>query len=114
MYFSFNAFSQFKFCIALAYHIIPKNNIYYFFSEPNLINLNKELFLNCKNLKEIIIPDGIRIIEARVFANCSNLEKIVFPANLAKIEEGAFAGCEMLKPIVIPNDVLIEPNVCDS
>ena len=65
-------------------------------------------------MKEIIIPDGIRIIEARVFANCSNLEKIVFPANLAKIEEGAFAGCEMLKPIVIPNDVLIEPNVCDS
>ena len=38
----------------------------------NFIDFGEEIFLNCKAMKEIVIPRTIKIMRANVFAGCSN------------------------------------------
>ncbi|MCI8309208.1 MAG: leucine-rich repeat domain-containing protein [Clostridia bacterium] len=49
------------------------------------------VFIKCSNLKEIIIPEGIKEIGDNVFQNCVNLKKITFPKSLEKIGKSSFS-----------------------
>lgn len=83
---------------------------------PNCINGKKvvgigpDAFRGCKNIKTLLIPDGIRFIEGGAFAECSNLRKVVFPATLKRIgsdyfsgssASGAFEGC-LIESMILP------------
>ena len=56
---------------------------------------------NNKVVKEIIIPDSIKIIKQNTFKNCSGLKKINIPDSVEKIEAKVFEGCSNLKEITI-------------
>lgn len=56
-------------------------------------------------IKKVIMPQGVKTIEARVFTNCIALEEVVLSDGLEKIEAYAFEGCSSLKSIVIPDTV---------
>lgn len=43
-------------------------------------------------LVSVIIPDGIKKIEANAFACCSRVEQLIIPASIECIEENAFIG----------------------
>ena len=62
-------------------------------------------FAGCKSLKEITIPDSVRVIGGGAFNGCTNLEKITIPNSVEKIGGGAFLDCESLKEITIPDSV---------
>ena len=62
-------------------------------------------FYNCKNLKEVIVEQGIKTIPSNLFAKCYGLEKIEIPNSVIKIEESAFREATSLKAIVIPDSV---------
>ena len=62
-------------------------------------------FYNCKNLKEVIVEQGIKTISSNLFAKCYGLEKIEIPNSVTKIEESAFREATSLKAIVIPDSV---------
>ena len=60
---------------------------------------------DCENLSGIILPEGIRNIEASAFFQCGNLVDVVLPKTLDFIGSYAFNACNSLTEIVIPEGV---------
>ena len=58
-----------------------------------------------KNLKAVIIPDGVSFIGNSIFANCSSLSEIRLPSDLTKIPDETFSGCIGLSQIDLPANV---------
>lgn len=54
------------------------------------------------NIEEIILPEGIEVIDAEAFAYCKKLRKINFPETLKVIGHGAFKGCFFLETVILP------------
>ena len=73
----------------------------------------KELGVGCfgPNLKEIILPEGLEIIDDYAFA-ATKLKEITFPSTVHTIGYMAFDNCEMLEKIVFLPGALqkIEPH----
>ncbi len=59
-------------------------------------------FINCANLKQVILPEEIYNINHHSFAMCTNLESINLPKGLKYIQEGAFSQCIKLQNITLP------------
>lgn len=56
-----------------------------------------------KEMTELIIPDGTKVIPKEVYKDCTKLKSVVIPEGVVKIEEGAFSGCESLVDITFPS-----------
>jgi len=70
-----------------------------------LINkVKKSVVLSEINVKDVVIPDGIREIEAWAFYY-RNLKSIVFPNSLKMIGAAAFANCNNLTEVELPNSL---------
>lgn len=65
------------------------------------------LFDKCKQIREIVIPEGVTEIEDDVFTNCKKLRKIVLPQTLEKIG-GSIEDCPALQEIVFPKNCRLE------
>ena len=59
-------------------------------------------FAGCRNLREVLLPEGLETIAERGFENCSSLEVVSLPGNLREIGESAFEKCESLEEITLP------------
>ena len=85
-----------------AYYIVPaftalllKNNI-------NPLKYMDEVpacFAYELNIKEFIIPDGIKFIGDNAFAKCDILTSITIPKSIIHIDDAVFWGCYNLKDI---------------
>lgn len=62
-------------------------------------------FEECFNLKEMPIPDSVKVIGAKAFKCCINLEKVHVPNGVIEIDRSAFEGCSGLQEINIPYSV---------
>lgn len=62
-------------------------------------------FANCTNVKKIILPDSLVVIENRAFWRCTGLTDIEIPDSVTKIGQIAFYGCTGLTEISIPKGV---------
>jgi len=58
-------------------------------------------FNECKNLTNIIFPEGLKNIEAGAFNDCEGLTAITLPMRLLYIGKKAFNGCSNLKTITL-------------
>lgn len=56
-------------------------------------------FANCKNLKNIKIPEGIKSIESYAFEDCTSLNNVVLPNSITSLGSYAFKGCTSLEKI---------------
>ena len=65
---------------------------------PKLKRIPSSTFLDCRELKEIAIPDGTEQIKYCAFKR-SGLQSISIPDSLKDIEENAFAGCSALTEV---------------
>lgn len=65
-----------------------------------LVYLGVYSFRGCTALKDVKLPEGIRIICAKAFHNCTALEKIELPASLRNIDMRAFAKDEALHTVI--------------
>ena len=65
------------------------------------------VFTQCRKLKKVILNEGLLLIEREAFMNCISLEEIIIPPNATSIGESAwcFAGCSSLEHITIPSTV---------
>lgn len=54
------------------------------------------------DVEEIVLPEGIEVIDTDAFAFCKKLKKINFPETLKVIGHGAFRGCFSLKTVILP------------
>lgn len=76
---------------------------------PNEVNcIQAKAFQNCKNLREISMPDNVINIgfatsqDGYSFDGCGKLEKIQLPENLTVIVAHSFNKCNALKELTIP------------
>jgi len=49
--------------------------------------------------KDIVIPDGTKVLATYLFANCEQIETVTVPESLEEVGEEAFSGCTMLREI---------------
>ena len=63
-------------------------------------------FVECQEVKELILPNTIRIIGQGAFSMCKNLEKINFPNSLKEIHLRAFEGCKSLNNVSLPSSII--------
>lgn len=58
-----------------------------------------------ENIRHLVIPEGVREIEAFAFEKCGNLETVSLPGTLRTISYGAFREYGKLREIIIPEGV---------
>lgn len=68
--------------------------------------IDYDAFLGCKNLKSVILPNSISLINARAFKGCTGLAYVYIPPK-AKIGEDAFNECPNLHFYQHPNEAKV-------
>ena len=63
------------------------------------------LFLDDKEIKDLVLPNGLTSIAQGVFYGCSEITSITIPNSVTSIGEGAFSCCSGLTSVTIPNSV---------
>ena len=62
-------------------------------------------FMYRADIKNIVIPSNISIVENCAFVNCKNLKTVMFEEGCEMIKEHAFSNCNDLRTIVLPKSV---------
>ena len=57
------------------------------------ISSNTKVFLNEEEIKDLVIPDGVTIIEPNTFNGFKSIETVTIPADVDSIGNDAFLGC---------------------
>ena len=64
-----------------------------------------DAFDSCRKLESVNFPKGLEVIETGAFAHCRSLKEIQLPEGLKKIEDDVFFGCELITEVVVPSTV---------
>ena len=75
-------------------------------SVSNPLYYAHHLYLNGKEIKDLVIPNGVTDIRKVAFFNCTNLTSITIPNSVTSIGDWAFQNCRGLTSITIPNSVV--------
>ena len=63
------------------------------------------LYLNGKEIKELVIPNSVTSIRGYAFRGCSGLTSVTIHNSVTSIGDYAFSGCSGLTSVTIPNSV---------
>lgn len=74
-------------------------------SGVNLMELPRMAFMGAKNVKNLILPGNLTVINEQDFRLNSTLESVTIPAGVTMIKENAFEGCSSLVRVEIPANV---------
>ncbi|WP_414429583.1 leucine-rich repeat domain-containing protein [Bullifex sp.] len=72
--------------------------------------IGDRVFVNCKSLESIVIPEGVKSIGEECFFDCGNLKSVVIPSSVKSIGEYSFDRCNKLTDIYVDqekNDLLL-------
>lgn len=72
-------------------------------SNPANDNVNKNDALY--NLKKVVVPPSVEVINAHAFIHCTSLETVILPEGLKQIYDMAFAFCSSLETIEFPESL---------
>lgn len=64
-----------------------------------LHNQDAALYLNDKEVLELVIPEGVAVINSFAFTDCYNLTSLTLPKSLTNIQEWAFDACDGITDI---------------
>ncbi len=67
--------------------------------DPDDPSTSKLWYIGDNTITKVIIPEGVKKINAYAFANLTALETVVLPSTLEAIEYGAFYGCSRLSKV---------------
>ena len=85
-------------------NIIGVGNLMYPSSGTDKTN-GKRLYLNGKELTELVIPDSVTSIENYAFFGCSGLTSVTISNRVTSIGDWAFNNCSGLTSVIIPDSV---------
>ena len=60
---------------------------------------------NGKEIKEVVIPEGVEVIEEGSFYGCTSITSITIPNGVSEIGKYAFESCSSLTSIILPNSL---------
>ena len=75
------------------------------FPEEGIEKIGSKAFSDCKELKSIVLPNGLTEISDGAFYDCSGLFSVTIPNSVKRIGQDAFCGCSKLITLVIPESV---------
>lgn len=67
-----------------------------------VLGIGAEAFAGNADLRSVVIPDSVEVIEERAFSGCGDLMKVHLPENLKEMGKEAFMDCGMLGDTYIP------------
>lgn len=67
--------------------------------------LDKNFFINCKELREVTVSDCVEVLGEGTFFNCESLTKVNFGKNVLSLGARCFINCTLLREITIPDTV---------
>ena len=70
-----------------------------------IVEIGESAFLNCTDLKEVILPGSTERIGVNAFFACSRLESVEIPDTVSVIDEAAFSYCHALRRAEIPGSL---------
>lgn len=70
-----------------------------------LSNDGKILFSCPKNVTNVVVPDGVEVIEESAFINCKSLQSVTLPNSVIEIKDYAFYNCKNLPSINLPKSL---------
>lgn len=62
-------------------------------------------FRGIENLRTVVMPDTVRIIENSAFRSCPSLTNVILSKNTQNLAPYAFASCNRLKTVTVPSDL---------
>lgn len=62
-------------------------------------------FKDCKEIKEVVMPDNVRQMLIGVFMGCNKLERVKLSNKLKCIPHSTFSGCLSLKEVTLYNSI---------
>ena len=69
---------------------------------PEQLLIDHPLIVNGEEIVDLVIPEGVKVINDRAFWGCTTLKSVTFPQSLDSIRF-AFPYCKSLESIVIPD-----------
>ncbi|MDE6889943.1 MAG: leucine-rich repeat domain-containing protein [Eubacterium sp.] len=72
--------------------------------------IGDQAFAQCKKLKSVLFPVGLKSLGSEAFRGDSALEEATIPAGVTTIQPGTFQGCESLKKVNMTNELKIIGN----
>ena len=63
-------------------------------------------FYNCKNAKEIHLPECLTSIGEHAISDCDSFQEIYIPDSVTNIKRGAFYECDMLKTVMMSESII--------
>ena len=96
--------TAFSSCTSLESISVDADNINYFSQDGILYDKNKTQIVHIPIAikSEVIIADGVSVIEASAFKGRRGLTSIIIPDSVTSIGSAAFSGCSSLEEITIP------------
>ena len=79
--------------------------IRFFDSDSNPLYYAHHLFMDGKEITDLVIPNSVTSIGSHAFARCSGLTSVTIGNSVTSIGEDAFRGCSGLTSVTIPNSV---------
>lgn len=67
-------------------------------------------FNNCYELEEVVIREGVNMVEPWAFTNCPKLKKVVFPESATTLNHGIFKSCSGLEEVVLSDGLTDVPS----
>lgn len=72
---------------------------------PNVTSIREYAFEGCTDLTSVEIPLGVTAIGKYAFGNCTGLTSVTIPDGVTSIGDGAFYNCKGLTSVTIPSGV---------
>lgn len=70
-----------------------------------VIGVNSQAFLNCRDLKQVVLPATCVTLKPNCFSGCTSLEVSPLHDKIGSIQQGAFIDCKSLTEVEIPAEV---------
>ena len=86
-------------------------NIYFNDSYSNPLCNAHHLYLNGKEIKNLVIPNSVIRIKQNAFRSCKGLTSVNIPLSVNSIGESAFRGCDSIASVVC--QAMTPPNVSE-
>lgn len=67
--------------------------------EANPLCYGAKLYLNNQPIETLVIPDGVKKIEAYAFQNCTDIKCLILPKSVEAIKSNAFSECTNIETV---------------
>lgn len=73
----------------------------------NIVSIGSWAFAQCRYLKRVAIPAGVKTISYRAFYECDSLTEMTIPDSVVNIDTEAFDHCDQLKTVTISENAQV-------